>query len=307
MGRGEPKDRLANHSRGVMDGLALRAEAALQTGDPGKAAESLWMMLRLTEALATKGTGQGVRAQWAVLRRMATPLRTGIRGHLWRAEDLAKIAGGLRRLDVRGELKTAVEVELHFLPQWAEARRHRGRMEIPGTFDDYRPYLYEFLRLGGGHVLPAGWFDWNAAAQARGILECHKAALDPGPVRHWWLTGSRQQDDFFALRGLRSFNGAAYPVASGDLVQAAWALTRRDLLLTACALEAYYGEHRTYPPALKDLPPEPGIGIDPLDGAPFPYAVDPKDGSFKLHSKGPDGKDDGGKRRSSGGGVDWGW
>jgi hypothetical protein len=244
-------------------------------------------------------------AEGQALRWLDKPLHTGIRGHLWRAQDLEGIAGGLRRMDVRGELKTALEVELRFLPRWAEARDHRGRMDIPGTSDDFRTYQWEFVRMGGGRVLPAGWFDWNAAAQARGILECYQAAIDPGPARHWWETGLRQQDDFMALRGLRSFKEAAYPVASHDLMQAAWTLALRDLMLTACEAERYYDAHRTYPAALKDLPA--GTGIDPLDGGSFLYALEPKDGSFLLYSKGQDGKDDGGKKKRGSGGVDWVW
>lgn len=299
MGKGWPKDRLADQRSGAEDGLALRAEAALQMGDPGKAAESLWMILRLTEAVATKRTGSGLWMEARMLDAIARTLRSGItRGHLWRAEDLEKIAGALRRIDVRAELKISVEAELHILPEWAEGREHRRRAGTPGLLDDFRPYTCEFMRVGGRYFLPDGWFDANAAAQARGILECYQAAIDPGPVRHWTVIGKRQGDDFLAMKGLQAFREAAYPVAAGNLSRAARALVLRDLLITACELERYYGEHRTYPAALADLPA--GPGIDPLDGGSFVYKVE-NDGRFTLYSKGPDGKDDGNGR------GDWGW
>lgn len=300
MGKGWPRARLESVSSRAADGLALRAEAALQTGDPGKAAESLWMLSRLSEAIATREAGRSMGMSARALGRIATPLRTGIRGHLWRAEDLEKIAGELRRVDVRGALRIGVEMRLNILPEWADGRDHRQRAGTPGTLDDFRPYTSEFLRMGGGYFLADGWFDSNAAAQARGILECYKAAIDPGPVRHWCVTGRRQDEDFMAVEGLQAFEKAAYPVAAHNLISATRALVLRDLLLTACELERYYGEHRTYPAALKDLPAGTGVGIDPLDGGSFVYKVE-TGGSFTLYSKGPDGKDDGN------GSGDWGW
>jgi hypothetical protein len=113
-----------------------------------------------------------------------------------------------------------------------------------------------------------------------------------------------QAEDFGARKGLGRLKVVAYPMACQSMQVAARALARRDLMLTACGVERYYGEHRSYPASLAALPA--GTAIDPLDGGSFLYGVEPKDGSFLLYSKGPDGTDEGGKGKRAGG-VDWGW
>jgi hypothetical protein len=68
----------------------------------------------------------------------------------------------------------------------------------------------------------------------------------------------------------------------------------------ACALEAHFADHQSYPESLAALVPAylPAVPAD-LDGKPIRYAQDPATGRYRLWSIGSDGIDDGGTLKSA--------
>jgi len=75
--------------------------------------------------------------------------------------------------------------------------------------------------------------------------------------------------------------------------------------ITACALERYYLQHKTYPPTLHDLVPEyiPQVPLDIMDRSELKYERN-EDKTFRLWSVGLDGEDNGGDTEKD---RDWVW
>ncbi|WP_367872246.1 hypothetical protein [Luteolibacter sp. Populi] len=298
-------DRLARRCYRIHAALALRAEAALQIGQPGLAAESIALSLKLAEALGSRGP-DGTYAMSSGLRATARPLKAGITRHQWRAEDLERIAAALKPMDLRRAVQRDVDATLLMLrlwERWKEDRhdfRNQGHLAFEIT--DARPLEYGFVRNGGGRLLPRGWFDWNAADLLRTTVECHRLAKAPGPLLAWGEGAERLRVAHYPYDNEKKhYLLIAFPHATEPLSTGARAMVQRDLMLVACAVEQSYVEHRTYPAALP-----PGVPEDALLELPFVYRVKPE-GGFEVYSLGPNGKDDSvpgpGKRR----GGDWVW
>ena len=84
------------------------------------------------------------------------------------------------------------------------------------------------------------------------------------------------------------------PVLDKAAINAEFAMMRRDVTLTAIALEVFRRKHGRWPDALTELTPSilPALPIDRFDGQPLRYVV--KDGKPMLYSVGTDREDDGG-------------
>jgi HEAT repeats len=80
------------------------------------------------------------------------------------------------------------------------------------------------------------------------------------------------------------------------LAQAAEAEAERRILITALAVERYYGKYKHYPETLQPLTPEflKSAPVDFMNGQPLHYRVT-QGGHFVLYSVGPDGTDNGGR------------
>jgi hypothetical protein len=308
------RDRLVSACHALQRALALRAEAALQTARPELAAESIALSLKLAEALGSRRP-DGTSAMGSSLREISRPLKMGIARHQWRAEDLDRIAAALGALDLRRAVQRDVEAALLMLPLWERWKEDRHGFRNQGSlvfeFSDFRPIEDEFIRSGGGSILPRGWFDWNAAELLRTTQECHALALAPGPLLPWFEGAERLRMEHYpdGKKGIiRRYLLIAYPRAIDPLSRGARAIVQRDLMLAACAVEKFYVEHHTYPAALPaDVP------SDPLTGLSFGYALRSAEegGGFAVYGLGPNAKDDGGPRRDmrsgSEKGDDWGW
>jgi hypothetical protein len=299
-------DRLVRRCRNIQVSLALRAEAALQTGQPGLAAESIALSLKLGEALGSRGP-DGTHAMNTSLREVTRPLKSGIARHQWRAEDLERIAAALKPLDLRRSVQRDVEATLLMIPLWESWKKDRHAFRNQGSmaleFSDARPIEDMLIRDGVGYLLPAGWFDWNAAELLRTTRQCHALALEPGPVLPWLKEANRLHEEHYSSGDEKKRRLLiAFPYATDPLSSGCRAMVQRDLMLAACAVERSYVEHRTYPAALP-----PGVPQDPLLGQPFGYRLSPDEG-FAVYSLGVNGKDEGGKRRAYGNNSDdWRW
>jgi hypothetical protein len=307
-------DRLVSRCYPLQRALALRAEAALQTAQPGLAAESIALCLKLAEALGSRGP-DGARAMGTSLLEVARPLKAGITRHDWRAEDLDRIDAALKGVDVRRAVQRDVEATLLMLPLWERWKEDRHDFRKGGYLafehSDARPLEDEFIRKGGGRLLPRGWFDGNAAELLRTTRECHALARAPGPVLAWREGAERLQADHYPYGNkekIRRYLMIAFPHATNPLSTGARAMVQRDLMRAACAVEKFYVEDRTYPTVLPG-----GVPLDPLTELSFGYAVKAAGdgGGFAVYSLGPNGKDEGGPARKKGPGAkrgdDWGW
>ncbi|WP_367873975.1 hypothetical protein [Luteolibacter sp. Populi] len=291
-------------SRKLQDGLFLRAEAALATGDSAKAAESIVLGLRLADLIASKGTVICVLVGHNGMRTVGRALKSGIGRHLWKKEDLELLSREFQRLDLRSRIYRGIESEalmIHVWEGWKEDRARFGREVGPGAMnvDDETPFLFWFWSKAPGG-LPAGWFDMNAAALLDDTRRCRELATAPGPVSAWFVEGSRliEERSKENRRGRIIVGSSAGPFL---LKGGAVAIVDWRLMIAACEIERYFLEHGSYPAGLEALPPE--LVTDPFNGGLFCYAA--KDGKFTLYSKGPDGKDDGGAQELLSNHAEW--
>ena len=276
--------------RHVSNGLVVRGEASLLSGDPGKAAESIELALRFGEAIGSRGITYSVLIEDLGRRKMMGPLRTGIDGHHWRPEDLDRIQRTLLRLKVKERVRQAIQSEvltMHLWQGWKDNRR-RAVMTPYITEVGKKSYIAWIGDKAPG-LIPAGWFDRNASHIVRATLD-YVAILDrPGPAIIWWQEAERMKRAFEERSGLDRL--LVWPPAGPILLKmGARAMVEHQLMLTACELERYYLAHGAYPASLDVLPVE--ARLDPLHGKPFGYRV--QEGKFTLYSIGPDGNDDGG-------------
>lgn len=301
-------DRLVRRCAPIQSALALRAEAALQTGQPGLAADTIVLSLNLGTALGSRGP-QGVSAMRDGLQAAIRPLKPGIARHQWRPQDLDRIAAALQAMDPRRAVQRDIAASVLMVSLWEQWKhdRHdfRNQAQLAIGSDDFRVLESEFVREGGGYLSPGGLFDWNAAEVLAITRECRALAIAPGPLLPWWTAGRRMEEDFYSMdrsrRGAKRYFLISQPTAAGALTSGARTCSVRDQTLAACALEKYYAEHRTYPAALP-----PGVPLDPLLDKPFHYRPDPEQG-FLLYSPGPNGIDEGGKHILGKRCDDWTW
>jgi hypothetical protein len=292
-------------SRYAYDGLEMRAEAALMTGAPGTAAESIELAVRLAEWVGSRQMMVSVMIEAVGMRTMIRPLRIGVEDHLWRQEDLERIERALKRPQIREQARRAIQTEVLMMHLWQGWKDHRSRLKEQGFWEMKRPGFQAWLVDHAVRQAPDGWFDVNATKIVRGTLECLAVLDGPGPAAVWWQEGQRMQQEYQESAAWnRVFPGYA-PGVSMLKLAARWGV-ERQLMLTVCALERHYLAHGRYPDTLDALPAE--ARIDPLHGTPFCYRV--TDGKFALYSSGPDGKDDGGikkPKRAFTDQADWIW
>lgn len=279
--------------RSVSDGLALRAEAALTTGDSAKAAESIEVTLRLSEAIGSRGMLVSGLIQSVGIRAGLLPLRRGMMEHRWTVADLARIEAALKRFDVRETMERAIRSEVLMIHA---IERLKSEPE-PGQLGDPRAILENFnstdllgwVLANRPHWLPDGVFDLNAIVIIETTLESSSAISSRNLGKDWWEEAQKLRREAAQRWGGGNLPWS-FPVGAFALESAAHGTVEVQLALAACALEGHYLEHGSYPESLAAIDPE--VAIDPFRGVPFQYAV--AKGSFRLYSIGPDGIDGGG-------------
>ena len=293
-------------SRGFQDGMRLRAEAALVTGDSGKAAESIGIMARMSETVGSRGMLVSSLVEFVSLREIRKPLKIGIRKHQWTTEDLEKIFTALSRPDLRQHVRKGIESEILMIHLWEEVKKDRKQFSMVGPFlwnGDDTPVV-EWIFNKGGTWLPRGFFDFRATDIVKQTLRCTAIAADPGPVIHWWREGKAMRDAYDSMgklgKRMQSFPSEALLLSHGSR-----ALVNLQLDLAACALERHRIDHGEYPDSLDPIPRQ--LTIDPLHGSSFRYKRTEE--GFLLYSVGPNGVDDGGEegKGSSMDQKDWVW
>lgn len=271
--------------RYVFDGLLLRALAALEVGDAGKAAESIELGVRLSEMVGSRRLLVSVLIETVGLRTVDKPLKQGIERHQWKEADLVRIQNALRRLDLKSHARSGAATEVLLLHVWEGWKNDHK--------DDLTPELVamagkdEWLRRVWTHA-PGGWFDLNVARVVESAATSRRAMEQNGPLISWWNETVRMK-----MEQNQGFIGKyVYPIPAGEphLIRCCvFESVGIQLRLTTCELERYFLVKGRYPETLDELPAE--MRIDPLHGTPFIYRV--KDGKFTLYSTGPNGIDDG--------------
>lgn len=153
-------------------------------------------------------------------------------------------------------------------------------------------------------MVPTGWVDAAHAAWLSEVVSLRRHLADTSlPDRYHlenWVAG-QVNDPRFPSPDI----GAAW--YSRNMVAVRFYRTASlhavaRLTEAACALEAHFAEHQTYPESLEALVPSflESVPLD-LDGQPVRYALTAANGRYKLWSLGTNGVDDGGIARPSGG------
>jgi hypothetical protein len=283
-------------SRGFQDGMRLRADAALLTGDSAKAAETIEIMARVAETVGSRGMLVSALVEFVSLRIVHRPIKLGIQTRRWTATDLERISAALSRCDLRDATRRGIESEVLMVQVWEGLNEERSRFS-PDQFGSYigsddSPVTGWILEKGRAWI-PGGFFDLCAAGVLNHAIESSAVAKDPRPILHWWEAAKKIRRTYDAKGKLgkltHTFPGGAVALRNG-----CHAVVNLQLDIAACEIERYRLAHGHYPETLDALPDK--AGIDPLHGTPFRY--ERWDDGFRLYSIGPDGVDDGGKEES---------
>jgi hypothetical protein len=169
---------------------------------------------------------------------------------------------------------------------WMSLKSYYGRLQYlhHGTYADEQALLlfYRDRELELRNAVQAG--SWSAMRVLPGVTN---------PPR---FTSPYQSQ----LQANLKMGGFAATMAGrpggGWLARAAEAEARRQLMVTAIALERYRGRHKSYPKSLRELAPEylKEPPMDFMDGQPLRYRLT-DDGHFVLYSIDLDGIDHGGQ------------
>ncbi|MEK7949260.1 hypothetical protein WKV53_02060 [Luteolibacter sp. Y139] len=280
-------------SRRFVDGMLLRAEAALLTGDSVKATESLEMIARMAETVGSRGTMVSVLVEFVSFRSIHRPLKLGIQGQQWTAKDLERVSAALSRCDLRDAVKRGIESEVLMAQVWEGLNEDRKRFspkEFSYSFGGDNAPVTDWILEKGRTLIPSGFFDQCATGAINRVIEGSAVAKRPETLTQWWKEAEKMSQAYESKGKLgrltHTFPGAAVLLKRGTN-----ALVNVQLDIAACEIERFRLEHGHYPESLDQLPNH--AGIDPLHGTPFRY--EKSDQSFHLYSIGPDGVDDGGK------------
>lgn len=277
--------RLMNAARG----LNLRAQAAIEVGEPAKAAESIELSLRLAEVIGSRGMLISALVEFASLASTKVPLARGLEAHRWSDAELQRIQRALAQADLRASTLRTFDVEYLRVLTWTTWRNDRALFARQAASMQTIESSWVSRCVSR---MPAGWFDLNGAASVDRVLQLAALVRSPAPLVEWWRAADeveREQARQGALvrallPGSRDFGQVAL------LRRACFTMVLQKQAILACELERFRLAHGGYPDRLEAI--DPGLTEDPLFGRPFGYRKDGE--SYVLYSIGPDGKDEGG-------------
>lgn len=293
------------HYSALMDassGLAVRAVAATHAGEVAKAHEAVRVMARLSEAMSQEPFLIGLLASRSSAIQTSQVVWTLCQARAGTAEDFRNLQTDLERLDFsiaafrawEGELAAGVDALMYL-----KRSRDPNLFAVLGPGPDGRESTGDSVIT---RLLPAGWFDMNAANVVHMELD-----YIIRPLRdHGWQTVMNLQPE---MERKLKYAKANWPTNLDKIFPALMmpsalnvtsASVREQCLVNqaiiACALERHYAEHQSYPESLETLKKTDGknLPLDPADGSPMKYRKT-EDGRYKLWSVGFDLVDDGGK------------
>ncbi|MFN0129989.1 MAG: hypothetical protein ACKV19_25270 [Verrucomicrobiales bacterium] len=280
--------------------LGLRTRFGVITRQPEQVSDSVLILLRLAEGTEAFG---GIPASLTAV----SLRRTALEG-AWAAAEQRRAPGStwhewarafashrpLERLP-----QSIIEDMVLFESTSVSVRQPDGLMDL--IYDRSNPP--EPWRRAALRLVPHGWADINTANALEAAGGLWSLLQDPSrPDRFtssaWRTEVGRwvHQKDILRHRWLVDLFVPIFPGTVSRVFQS-HALCR--LAEAACALEAYFRDHQSYPGSLEALVPAylPAVPID-LDGLWIRYDLDPANGRYKLWSIGEDGVDDGGVEKT---------
>ena len=309
--------------KGLSHTFFVRSVARLMTKDRTGAFEDMMTSTRLGETPRTEGYVISQLVRIAVHAFGLRAFAEGLAEHAWSDAQLREYQQYQAGLDFREIVLLGLRTEQTMTQlELEELKRQRSVLEFDRLFssdssdgsDEVWPLVFRFA--------PAGWFDQNRVLLARNFLW----AVDRmKSSRVGFLSGPAMDEHLLQMKAESSQHFAAYsyyfirlaPALKGFCSRSGGAEVRRQLAVTACALERYWLQHREYPTALSALVPEflSEVPLDPLHpdagsvpNAPLTYRRT-DDGWFMLYSFGENQRDDGGVFREKGSAeeLDWVW
>jgi len=287
----------------VQRGLSLRTEAALATGDPVKAAESIEMICRLGELTSSRGFLVSTLIDFAGYRTIKSHVKRGMEQGIWTTEALDRISLAVARQDVRARMIQGAATEaamVHVFEAWKHDRKRIAPYLNAGYFGGKIDAEPGFLSRVAAEALPNGMFDRAAADQLDEIREIISQIQNPAPALGWWKLAGEMKKRHEGRSGFSE-------VLSGDTAGASLleigsrTLVHRHLILAACAIERHRLTHGNYPDSLAVLPGE--ITADPILGSSLLY--ERTGTTFRLYTPGPPLEDT--ETKSNRHAHDWAW
>jgi hypothetical protein len=296
------------HLKGSASLLQIRALARLQTGDSTNALADLHLILRIGQAAGADPVLIGALVQFAIENLAVATFWQGWRDSAWTDSQLAELQQRFSAIHSRSNILLALRGERIFSSTLYDLMR-----EDPSRFWASDAEVGEGAPAGPSpslRIMPSGWVRQNQATHSRVIDDMVRHAQERPEDRA--LSNDRvslmQQLEAIPLP-YSIMASMLLPALENSFKTADRQLVITQLAITVCALERHRIAHQRYPDSLAALTPAfiQSIPIDPIDGQPLRYSLEP-DGSFRLYSIGLNARDDGGeagKPRQDG--PDWVW
>ncbi len=259
--------------------LCMKMQAHLATGQPAEALEDFLDLTRLYRATLPERSMVSGMMRVTNFTAMIRAVDSGIAAHLWRDEDLTRIASELDTIDLAADGRFTFSSERGFINDAEEACRGMSFTEwrtIGGTFGAFTPEWRLWVEFVSGH-------HWRKQVRENQDTDSSLKKLE---------TGFDRSADLFATPPIST------PFAFGSNTDAILLRyitlenTRRQTRI-ACALERFRIQHGSYPESLSELVPAllPAIPADIINGAPMRYRRTTP-ATFLLYSIGANARDD---------------
>ncbi|WP_395738302.1 hypothetical protein [Prosthecobacter sp.] len=285
-------------------GLALRAQMAVEAGDPESAVRSIQASMRFTQALGEEPLFLSLLCAISTAVLESNSIWLMLHRHTASSEQLARVQTDLERLDFRRFLFQTTRGEMVLQMEsieWYKGHRDdclSAFSQLQVLKDQTEPAWHASAAI---YFIPPGWFDHNEAT----VLRLGSKYLIEPVMSRDGRGMIRGCDEMAGLlderRGMTSphhvWSALGFPPFRLIIQEAIYCETLRRQCVAAVAIERYRLAHGKLPAALGDVVPEfySAVPQDIMDAAPMKYRVEGEE-AFALWSIGWDGKDDGGKR-----------
>lgn len=286
----------------IARGLALRSQIAVETADSENAVRSIQASLRLTQALGKEPTLIGLLVAVTTSTYELNSIWSLLHRRVASEPQLVSVQSDLERQDFMRFALQSIRGELAFNTNSIEwYKRHGDRREdvyapLKRFIGEYEPSWHEILLV---RLIPAGWFDHNAAT----TIQLHSTwLLEPfkeGDVGHI----NRGFDELDQILGEHSGITSPHHILPRLSLPLYWSVVRQAIYseavrrqaLTAIAVERHRLVHGQLPARLDELVPSflSAVPLDPMDRQPMRYRVEGN--GFTLWSIAMDCHDDHGK------------
>jgi hypothetical protein len=296
---------------------SLRTHAALASGQPDVAMETIQIQSRLADAYMTGGTLVHAIVRQALVLRILHQAKAGCRSNAWRETDLDWLVDWAASMDDSAFLKAVWRNELYFglhsinhleRNPWtwdlmyADFKEKLGAAADEGTLGDAcNPFGQQWLKMLRSHtgtlyrLAPAGAFQWWRASWVKDVVKEHLLPLRKGGLFYYaWPPVPRKPESSLLSAETIGIN----------------CLTNQShcrLLAVSAALQSWHKTRGDYPDGLvafsSRLAPE--TLLDPFSAKPLRYQRISAT-SYRLYSIGQDLVNDQGAPMKDGTG-DLGW